>query len=144
MTDPALLERTEAYVDAIFGAGSGVKHARFLERVRHEGLREMIHRYHALEGDTTYLSLEENYLLGMSVLLASKSYGTAALFAKTLLVLGTPREKIVEATARLSMWIGGIPAVEASFVVEKAIREFEAEGLASLSVWFPEAPRDEP
>jgi hypothetical protein len=35
------------------------------------------------------------------------------------------------------MWIGGLPATEASFVIQRAIREYEKEGLASLGVWFP-------
>ena len=30
--------------------------------------------------------------------------------------------------------------VDASFTVQKAIREYEREGLGSLSVWFPEEP----
>jgi hypothetical protein len=54
-----------------------------------------------------------------------------------LLHLGTPKEKLLEASARLSMWIGGLPAVDASFALQKAIREYEKEGLGSLGVWFP-------
>jgi hypothetical protein len=131
-------EQTEAYVDAIFGAGAGKKHLRFLERIQNAGLREQILRYHAFEADTSALSLEENYLLGLAVLAALGRHDTAAMFAKTLLHLGTPKAKVLEAVARLSMWIGGLPAVEASLRVQRAIAEYEREGLASLGVWLPE------
>ena len=138
MSKPEHLADTERYVDSIFGPGSGAKHVRFLERIQNEALREMIHRYHMLEADTSQLSLQENYLLGMCVLCSQRDYVAAALFAKTLLHLGTPKEKLLEATARLAMWIGGWPAVDASLAIQKAIREYEQEGLASLGVWFPE------
>src|SRR6478736_217071 len=105
-TDPDPELSTERYVDAIFGPGTGRRHLRFLERIEPAGLREMILRYHALEGDTRHLSLEENYLLGLAVLAALGRYDTAAMFAKTLLHLGTRKEKLLEAIARLSMWIG--------------------------------------
>src|SRR6266542_1211010 len=96
---------TEEHVDAMFGEGAGEKHGRFLDLVLNDSLREMIHRYHAIEADTERLSLEENYLIGMCVLCALRSYGTAAMFAKTLLHLQVPKEKILEAVARLGMWI---------------------------------------
>ena len=48
------------------------------------------------------------------------------------------KEKLLEAGARLAMWIGGLPAVEASFRIQRAISEYEREGLGSLSVWLPE------
>lgn len=141
MTDPKVLGTTERYVDELFGQGSGEKHVQFLERVQNEALREMVHRYHAMEADTRHLSLHENYLIGMCVLCAGKHYGTAAMFAKTLLHLGMSKEKLLEAVARLSMWVGGLPAVEASFVIQKAIREYEEQGFASLAAWFPEGAR---
>ncbi len=137
MTKPEHIERTESYVEGIFGPGTGEAHVRFLERIQHPALREMIHRYHSLESDTAWLSLEENYLIGMCVLLSQRDHLAASLFAKTLLCLGTRKEKLLEACARLSMWVGGLPAVDASFVIQKAIREYEKEGLASLGVWFP-------
>jgi hypothetical protein len=137
MSKPEHVRNTEAYVDGIFGAGNGEAHVRFLERIEHEGLREMIHRYHTLEADTSELSLQENYLIGMCVLLGQRDYRAAALFAKTLLQLGVRKEKLLEASARLAMWIGGLPAVDASFVVQKAVREYEREGVGSLGVWFP-------
>jgi hypothetical protein len=137
MSKPQHIRDTEAYVESIFGAGTGEAHVRFLDRIQNEALREMIHRYHTLEADTSQLSLQENYLIGMCVLCSQRDYTTAALFAKTLLHLGVPREKLLEATARLSMWIGGLPAVDASFAIQKAIREYEKEGLGSLGVWFP-------
>ena len=140
MSKPQHIEQTESYVEAIFGAGTGEAHVRFLERIQNPALREMIHRYHALEADTSQLSLQENYLIGMCVLCAQRDYQTAALFAKTLLHLGVPKEKLLEASARLAMWIGGLPAVDASFTVQKAVREYEREGLGSLSLWFPEEP----
>jgi alkylhydroperoxidase/carboxymuconolactone decarboxylase family protein YurZ len=131
-------EQTESYVDGIFGAGAGQKHLRFLERIQNAGLREQVLRYHALEADTTHLSLEENYLIGLAVLAALGRHDTATMFAKTLLHLGTPQEKLLETVARLSMWIGGLPAVEATFRVQRAIKEYEREGLGSLAVWLPE------
>lgn len=140
MTKPQHLADTEKYVESIFGPGTGESHVRFLERIQNPALREMIHRYHTLEADTSELSLHENYLIGMSVLLAQRDHQTASLFAKTLLHLGMRKEKLLEACARLSMWIGGLPAVEASFVVQKAVREYEKDGLASLGVWFPGEP----
>lgn len=140
MTERDLEHSTERYVDGIFGSGAGKKHVAFLERIQNQGLRATIHGYHALEADTEYVSLEENYLLGMCVLCAMGRSGTAAMFAKTLLHLGTRKEKLLEAVARLSMWIGGLPAVEATFTIQKAIREYEEHGLGSLAAWFPEEP----
>jgi len=138
MTKPSHIFDTERYVESIFGRGTGEAHVRFLERIQNPALREMIHRYHTLEADTSRLSLEENYLIGMCVLLSQRDYQAGSLFAKTLLHLGTPKEKLLEAGARLAMWIGGLPAVDASFALQKAIREYEKEGLDSLGVWFPE------
>jgi hypothetical protein len=129
---------TEDYVERIFGPGSGRKHVRFLERIASDSLRGLVHGYHVLEADTRFISLEENYLIGMCVLLSTRGHTTAAMFAKTLLHLGTPKEKLLEATTRLAMWIGGLPAVEAAFVVQAAIREYERDGVKSLSAWFPE------
>jgi alkylhydroperoxidase/carboxymuconolactone decarboxylase family protein YurZ len=137
MSKPEHIAATETYVESIFGPGTGEPHVRFLERIQNPALREMIHRYHALEADTSELSLHENYLIGMSVLLAQRDHVTASLFAKTLLHLGMRKEKLLEACARLSMWIGGLPAVEATFVIQRAVREYEKDGLASLAVWFP-------
>ena len=137
MTKPSHIAETEAYVESIFGPGTGEAHARFLERIQNPALREMIHRYHTLEADTSELSLQENYLLGMGVLLAQRDYQAAGLFAKTLLHLGVRKQKLLEACARLAMWVGGLPAVDATFAIQKAIREYEQEGLGSLSVWFP-------
>jgi hypothetical protein len=144
MSDPDdIKQATVAYVERIFGAGSGAKHVRFLDRIEHANLRETVHRYHALEADTSLLSLEENYLIGLCVLCAQGQTATAAMFAKTLLALGVSKLKILEAVARLSMWIGGLPAVEATFAIQKAIREYEIDPTAALAVWFP-APRGEP
>ncbi|MES1185841.1 MAG: hypothetical protein ABUL60_18655 [Myxococcales bacterium] len=140
MSKPEPIEQTERYVESIFGPGTGEAHVRFLERIQNPALREMIHRYHSLEADTSDLSLQENYLIGMCVLCAQRDYQTAALFAKTLLHLGVRKEKLLEACARLAMWVGGLPAVDASFTVQKAIREYEREGLGSLAVWFPTEP----
>jgi hypothetical protein len=135
---PDFVHATEAYLDPIFGTGAGEKHGRFLDGISDDGLRELVHRYHALEGDTRHLSLEENYLIGMCVLCAGRSFGTAAMFAKTLRHLGVAKEKILAAVARLAMWTGGLPAVEATFAIQKAIREYEELGVASLAAWFPE------
>ncbi|HKY35388.1 MAG TPA: hypothetical protein VJN18_05575 [Polyangiaceae bacterium] len=138
MSKPPHIADTESYVESLFGPGTGVAHVRFLDRIQNEALREMIHRYHSLEADTSQLSVQENYLIGMCVLCSQRDYLAAGLFAKTLLHLGVPKEKLLEAAARLAMWIGGLPAVDASFAIQKAIREYEQEGLASLGLWFPE------
>ena len=140
MSKPEHLTETETYVESIFGPGTGEAHVRFLERIQNPALREMIHRYHSLEANTSELSLHENYLIGMCVLCAQRDYQTAALFAKTLLHLGMRKEKLLEACARLAMWVGGLPAVDASFTIQKAIREYEREGLGSLGVWFTKEP----
>ncbi len=136
-TDDSLHERSERYLDGLFGAGAGRRHAAFVDRLASPALRETLHTYHVLEADTRWLSVEENYLLGMVVLCAQRAYAPAAMFAKTLMHLGVAREKITEATARLTMWVGGIPAAEAAAHVQKAIREYEKDGFASLAAWFP-------
>jgi alkylhydroperoxidase/carboxymuconolactone decarboxylase family protein YurZ len=141
MEKPDYIEATERYVDEIFGPGTGAKHLQFLDGIENAALREQVQRYHVLESDTSELSREENYLIGMCVLCATKNWSTVAMFAKTLLHLGVRKQKLLEATARLAMWIGGLPAVEASFVVQRAIREYERDGLESLRVWFPEPTR---
>lgn len=133
-----LVRITVEYVDGIFGPGMGRRHLRFLERLENSALRQLILSYHAIEGDSRWLSLEENYLLGMCTLCATRDFATAAMFAKTLMHLGVDKRKILEAAGRLSMWIGGLPAAEASFVVQKAIHEYEAGGISSMAVWFPE------
>jgi hypothetical protein len=136
--DP-LRRRSERYLDDLFGAGSGARHSAFLDRLDHPALRDMLHGYHVLESDTRHLSVTENYLLGMTVLCAQRSWGPAAMFAKTLLHLGVPRAKLLEAIARLAMWVGGITAAEAAAHIQKAIGEYERHGLASLDAWFPAA-----
>jgi hypothetical protein len=137
-----LRQRSEAYLDGLFGAGAGRRHGAFLERLESAPLRDTLHRYHLLEAGTAHLSVEENYLLGLAVLCALRSFGPAAMFAKTLRHLGTPRARILEVVTRLSMWIGGVPAAEAAAHVQKALREYEERGLASLDAWFPPPPRD--
>jgi hypothetical protein len=128
---------TIRYVDGLFGPGAGERHVAFLDQIQNDALREAVHRCHEIESATARISLEENYLLGMCVLAALRSYATAAMFAKVLRHLGTPREKIQEALGRLSMWIGPLPAAEASLVVQRAIDHYESEGFGSLGAWFP-------
>jgi alkylhydroperoxidase/carboxymuconolactone decarboxylase family protein YurZ len=131
--------RSERYLDELFGAGAGARHSTFIDRLDHPALRDTLHGYHVLESDTRHLSVAENYLLGMTVLCAQRNYGPAAMFAKTLVHLGVPREKLLEAIARLAMWVGGITAAEAAAHIQKAIGEYEQRGLASLDGWFPAA-----
>ncbi|HET7504923.1 MAG TPA: hypothetical protein VFK02_28060 [Kofleriaceae bacterium] len=135
-------EQSERYLDDLFGPGAGARHSAFIDRIDHPALRDALHGYHVLESDTRHLSVAENYLLGMAVLCAQRSYGPAGMFAKTLLHLGVPREKLLEAVARLAMWIGGIPAAEAAAHIQKAIGDYEQRGLASLEAWFPPAPAE--
>lgn len=132
-------QQSERYLDELFGPGAGARHSAFIDRLDHPALREALHGYHVLESDTRYLSIPENYLLGMVVLCAQRAYGPAAMFAKTLLHLGVAREKLLETTARLAMWVGGIAAAEAAAHIQKAIGEYEQRGLASLDAWFPPA-----
>jgi hypothetical protein len=131
---------TIRYVDGIFGPGSGALHVAFLDEIQNGALRDAVHRCHAMEANTAHVSLEENYLLGMCVLAAQRTYGTAAMFAKVLLHLGTSRAKILEAVGRLAMWVGPLPAAEAALVVQRALSDYEARGQASLEAWFPAAP----
>jgi alkylhydroperoxidase/carboxymuconolactone decarboxylase family protein YurZ len=136
--------RSERYLDELFGPGAGARHTAFIDRLEHPSLRETLHGYHQLEADTQHLSVAENYLLGMVVLCAQRSYAPAAMFAKTLLHLGAPPAKLLEAIARLAMWVGGIAAAEAAAHIQKAIGEYQRLGLASLDAWFPataSAPR---
>jgi hypothetical protein len=138
MDDREIERMSEQYVDEMFGRGMGARHSRFLEQIEDPSLRAEIHRYHAHQADTQLISLEENYLLATCVLCAVRSYGTAQMFAKTLRHLGVPRAKILAALARLSMWIGGIVAVEATLHIQRALDEYERLGAASLAAWFPE------
>jgi hypothetical protein len=139
MTDDETRRRSEAYLDSLFGEGAGRRHTSFLERLPSRSLEDALHRYHLLEADEAHLSAADNYLIGMCVLCATRAYGPAAMFAKTLLHLGVPRERILAAVGRLEMWIGGVPAAEAAGHVGKALREYEEHGLASMSAWFPPA-----
>src|SRR5690349_15290260 len=125
------LSRSQQYLDELFGPGAGARHSRFLERIENEALRQEIHRYHVVQSDTSQLALTEHYLLGTVVLCATRSFGTAQMFAKTLRHLGVPRGKILEAVARLSMWVGGIAAAEATLQIRRALDEYERDGLAS-------------
>ena len=137
--DDEVTKTTVEYVESLFGPGMGKRHVAFLDQIENGALREMVHRCHGLEKDTQRLSLEENYLLGMCVLFTTQNHKTASMFAKVLLHLGTPREKLLEAVARMARWIGCLTAAEIAFHVQRAIREYDAEGLGSLAVWFPAA-----
>jgi alkylhydroperoxidase/carboxymuconolactone decarboxylase family protein YurZ len=141
MAKDPLHERSEAYLDGLFGPGAGQRHSAFVDKLAHPALRESLHAYHVLEADTRWISVEENYLMGMVVLCAQRAWAPASMFAKTLVHLGVAREKILEAIARLSMWVGGIAAAEAAAHIQKAIREYEKEGLASMAAWFPEVQK---
>lgn len=141
MTDDELLAQSEAYLDAQFGPGMGRRHTAFLDRLASPSMRQTLHGYHVVEGDESLLSVEENYLLGVCVLCATRAFGPAAMFAKTLRHKGVAKEKILEAVSRLSMWIGGVPAAEALGHIQKALAEWDAKGLASMDGWFPEPRR---
>lgn len=134
-SDP--VECTERYIDTLFGPGMGKRHLQFLDRISNPTLREQVMRFHSMEANTSLLSIEENYLLAVCVLSALGRYSTAAMFAKVLRHLGTPADRILEAVGRLSMWVGGLPAVEASFAIQKALSEYERDPVAALAVWFP-------
>jgi alkylhydroperoxidase/carboxymuconolactone decarboxylase family protein YurZ len=135
--DEALRRQSEAYLDTLFGPGMGARHARFLEHLDSAPLREALHGYHVLEADEARLSVRENYLIGMCVLAAQGRYAVAGMFARTLRHVGVPRETVMEAIARLSMWIGGVPAAEAAGHIQRACDDYDRRGLASLDAWFP-------
>ena len=137
MGEPDYIERTERYIDSLFGPGMGKRHVRFLERIDNPALREMIHRFHAIEEDTSQLSHEENYLIAVCVLCAQGQLATAAMFAKLLRHLGTSSERILEAVARVAMWAGALGTVEASFAIQKAMRDYDGGPEQSLAIWFP-------
>lgn len=139
MSDLSPIEATERYVDALFGAGMGKRHLRFLQKIANPTLREQIIRFHAIEAQASLISVEENYLLAVCVLCALGHLSTAAMFAKVLRHLGCSSERILEAIGRVSMWAGGLPMVEASFVIQKALAEYERDPEGSLAYWFPEA-----
>ncbi len=131
-------KKSEQYLDGIFGEGAGEKHSALLDRFASPTLREALHGYHVMESNTEHLSIEENYLIGMCVLCASKNFTSAAMFAKTLRHMGVAPEKIYESIGRLSMWIGGVPAAEALGHIQKAVRHYDRDGQASMAAWFPE------
>lgn len=130
--------RSLAYLDRLFGPGMGARHAAFLEHLGHAGLIETLHRYHALEDDEAWITVEENYLIGMCVLCSQGRYGPAAMFAKTLRHLGTPEARVLEAVRRLEMWTGGIAAAEAMGLMRRACRQYDRDGLGSMADWFPD------
>jgi hypothetical protein len=138
MTEIDPSKSTELYVDRIFGQGMGKRHLRFLEKIANAALREQILRYHAIEADSRFVTIEENYLIGVCVLCAQGHHATAAMFTKVLRHLGTSADRILEAVGRTSMWVGGLPAVEASFAIQSALREYERDPLGSLAPWFPD------
>ncbi len=142
MSNPDPIESTEHYVDALFGPGMGKRHLRFLERIRDPALRELILRFHTVEADTRHISIEENYLLGVCVLVAQGHLRTAAMFAKVLRRIGTSSERILAAVGRVAMWAGGLPVTEASLVIQKALAEYDEDPVGALASWFPESPAE--
>ncbi|GLW04060.1 hypothetical protein [Streptomyces lavendulae] len=133
----ALVTESEAYLDALFGPGAGHRHTRFLARIGHPNLREDLHRCHQRQADGRLLSVEENYLLGMCVLYATHCPEPAGMFARTLLHLGVEGDKLLEAVARLAMWIGPIPAAGAAARLQHALDDYTEHGIDSMRAWFP-------
>ena len=138
MSDESPHGHSEAYLDRIFGPGMGRRHSAFLDHLGHPDLQDVLHRYHVLEDDETWLSVEDNYLIGLCVLCAQGRFGPAGMFAKTLRHRGVSKQRITEAVRRLEMWIGGIGAAEAMAVVQRAIRQYDTSGIESMRDWFPE------
>ncbi len=131
---------SEAYLDRLFGPGMGARHSAFIDRLRCPPVRDALHRYHTLEADETWLSVEDNYLLGIAVLCAQGDYGPASMFAMTLRHLGVPAERILTAVGRLEMWVGGIKAATAVGHIQAAIRRYDRDGIDAMGAWFPELP----
>ena len=137
--DKMLIDRSQAYVDRLIGEGAGRRHTAFLDAIEPEALREALHRCHLIEAEETDVSIEENYLIGVAVLCATRCYGPASMFAKTLRHRGVPETRILAVVGRLAMWIGPIPAAEAARHIQRALREYECQGAASMDAWFPGA-----
>lgn len=137
-TPPALKAASEGFLDGIFGPGMGARHTAFVERLGEPTLRDGLHRYHVLESDERWLSIEDNYLLGMTVLCATGDFAPASMFAMTLMHRDVPKERTFAAVARLEMWVGGIRAATALGHMRKAVRSYEKHGMAAMAGWFPE------
>lgn len=140
MTDTELIGQSESYIDTVFWPGAGAAHTAFLDTIAHDGLREAVHRCHLMQADDATLSIEDNYLIGMCVLYATGHPHPADMFAKTLAHLGVERARLLEAVARLSMWIGPIPAAGAAARLQRALTDYTEHGRASLSAWIPAGP----
>lgn len=140
--DDETLSASKAYLDGIFGAGAGEAHAALLDRFQNASIREQLHRAHVMQADDSTLSVSEHYLIGMCVLCATKTWVPAEMFAKTLRHLGVSGDKILEAVARLGVFIGPVPAADAMGHIQKAVKEYDREGIASLRAWFP--PQEQP
>jgi len=74
---------------------------------------------------------------GMTVIGVGRDKRPAAMFARTLLHLGVEAGKLLEVCARLAIWVGPIQAAEAAGHLQKAIRDYQEDGLGSLERWLP-------
>ena len=137
MNAPDLVEQSQAALDRLFGPGAGQRHTAFLDGLPHAELRAELHRAHVWAASGEYLSPREHYLIGMAVLYAQRAYGPAGMFARTLLHLQTDPEAVVEAVARLALWVGPVQAAEAAGHLAKAVAAYQQHGLASLEAWLP-------
>ncbi len=137
MSEHDLLSESEAYLDGLFGAGAGHRHTTYLDALPHSELREQLHRAHAWAARDEHLSVPEHYLIGMSVLYALRAYGPAGMFARTLLLLDVSEPTVIEAVARLAIWIGPVQAGEAAGHLTRAIADYHARGLGSMDAWLP-------
>ena len=136
-THPGLVEQSQAAIDRLFGPGAGKRHTAFLDGLPHAELQTGLHRAHVWAARGAHLSPQEHYLIGMAVLYAQRVYGPAGMFARTLLHLQVDPATVVEAVARLALWIGPVQAAEAAGHLSKAITDYQEHGLASLEAWLP-------
>lgn len=135
-----VLDASEAYLDRLFGPGMGARHSQFIDKLQSASVRAALHRYHTLEDDESWLSVEDNYLLGTVVMCALGEYGPAAMFAMTLRHRGVPAGRILAAVGRLEMWVGGLRAATAIGQIQRAIRVYDRDGLDAMAAWFPPLP----
>jgi hypothetical protein len=135
--EPGLAEQSQAALDRLLGPGAGKRHTAFLDELPHPELAAALHRAHLWAVRDEHLSPQEHYLIGMTVLYAQRAYGPAGMFARTLLHLKTDSATVVEAVARLALWIGPVQAAEAAGHLMKAVTDYQDHGLASLEAWLP-------
>lgn len=118
-------------LESLFGPGSAER-LRDARTLGHANLVPVADLHNAVAADTRLLSLQEHYLIGMSVLLATGRARSAQSVVKLLRHVGMSAETIREAASRLTIWCGGLTAMEMMYHVDVALKDYEAKGVASF------------